>query len=312
MGRIAVPEMVRHGYSVKLSVSTVAAAGTLGPLIPPSILLILYGIFVQQPIGKLFLGGLAMGILPALAYVVVVLLWAKLVPDAAPRPQEKPSFEERMGSLRETLPALILVLLVFGGLFGGIFTPSEAGGVGATLSVVIAFARRGLSLQGLRKALEEAMTTTCVIFLIAIGASMLVRLLALSGADQLISDIIIESQPSRIELFLIIAALYLFLGMFLEPVGTMLLTIPILYPVLGAANINLLWFGMILIKFLEIGMLTPPVGLNVYVIKSVVGSLCETWTIFKAVSVFLLADVVIVAIAMMFPEVVLYFTTLVK
>lgn len=311
MGRIAVPEMVRHGYSVKLSVGTVAAAGTLGPLIPPSILLILYGLFVQQPIGKLFLGGLAMGLLTVVAYVVVVLCWVKLDPTAAPRPAEKPSFRERMACLRDTTPALILVLLVFGGMFGGVFTPSEAGAVGAALSIMIGFARRALSLAGLRKALEEALTTTCVVFMIAIGASLLVRLLALSGADQLISDTIIALQPSRFELFLIIGALYLFLGMFLEPVGTMLLTIPILYPVLQAENIDLLWFGMILIKFLEIGMLTPPVGLNVYVIKSVVGDLCTTWTIFRAVAVFLLADAVVVAIAMMFPEVVLYFTTFV-
>jgi tripartite ATP-independent transporter DctM subunit len=312
MGRIAVPEMIKHKYSIRLSVGTVAAAGTLGPLIPPSILLILYGIFVQQPIGKLFLGGLAMGIITALAYVIVVFSWAKLIPDAAPRELKKPSFQERMASLRETLPALVLVVLVFGGLFGGVFTASEAGAVGATLSVIIAFAGGGLKLQGLRKALEEAMMTTSVIFLIAIGASLLVRLLALSGANDLISTAIIEFEPSRLQLFLIISVLYLFLGMFLEPVGTMLLTIPILYPVLSSAGIDLLWFGMILIKFLEIGMLTPPVGLNVYVLKSVVGSLCDTWTIFKAVSVFLLADVVVVAIAMMFPDVILYFTTFVK
>ncbi len=311
MGRIAVPEMVRHGYSVKLSVGTVAAAGTLGPLIPPSILLILYGIFVQQPIGKLFLGGLAMGLLTAFAYVVVVIIWVKLDPNAAPRLMEKPTWQERVDCLWDTTPALILVLLVFGGMFSGVFTPSEAGAVGATMSVVIGFARRSLSLAGLREALSEAMTTTSVIFLIAIGASLLVRLLALSGADQLISNTIIAFQPSRFELFLIIGGLYLFLGMFLEPLGTMLLTVPILYPVLGAAGIDLLWFGMILIKFLEIGMLTPPVGLNVYVIKSVVGDLCETWTIFRAVTVFLLADMVVVAIAMMFPEVILYFTTFV-
>jgi tripartite ATP-independent transporter DctM subunit len=121
MGRIAVPEMIKHKYSIRLSVGTVAAAGTLGPLIPPSILLILYGIFVQQPIGKLFLGGLAMGIITALAYVIVVFSWAKLIPDAAPRELKKPSFQERMASLRETLPALVGVGVVFGGFFCGVF-----------------------------------------------------------------------------------------------------------------------------------------------------------------------------------------------
>lgn len=311
MGRIAVPEMIRNGYSVRMSVGTVAAAGTLGPLIPPSIILILYGIFVQQPIGKLFLGGLMVGLITAAAYVVTIIIWAKLWPSptlAAGAPT--PPLAERLASLRETLPALLLVVFVFGGMFAGVFTASEAGAVGASFAVLIGLFRRSLDLAGLRLALEEAMSTTVVVFLIAIGANLLVRFLALSGADQYISDLVLALEPTRAEFFVIIFVMYLFLGMFLEPVGTMLLTIPILFPVLIALDIDMLWFGVILVKFLEIGMLTPPVGLNVYVIKSVVGDLCDTWTIFKAVGAFLIADFFVVLIIMASPELALFFVNL--
>jgi tripartite ATP-independent transporter DctM subunit len=311
MGRIAVPEMIKSGYNVRLAVGTVAAAGTLGPLIPPSILLILYGVFVQQPINKLFLVGLAVGLLTACGYVLTILVWSTWKPQVAPRQAHKPPLAERLGALRETAPALIMVLVVFGGMFGGVFTPSEAGAIGATLAALIGFVSRSLTLRGLRLALEEALSTTCVIFLIAIGASLLVRLLALSATDTLISDWVLALHPSRGQFFIIVTLLYMLLGMFLEPLGIMLLTIPILYPILVSLDIHLIWFGGILIKFLEIGMLTPPVGLNVFVIKNVVGSLCDTWTIFKGVAVFLLADFVVVVMTMAWPQLTLYFTRLV-
>jgi tripartite ATP-independent transporter DctM subunit len=312
MGRIAVPEMLRSGYSVRLATGTVAAAGTLGPLIPPSILMILYGIFIQQSIGKLFLAGLAVGLLTAAAYVLTILSWAAVRPDVAPRLEQKASMQERLHSLRATAPSVILVVLVFGGLFGGLFTASEAGALGAAFAVVIGFARRSLDWKKLLRALEESLSTTCVILLIAIGANLLVRFLALSGTDQAISDLVIAVMPTQIEFFLIITVLYMILGMFLEPVGIMLLTIPILYPVLVSLDINLIWFGAILVKFLEIGMLTPPVGLNVFVIKSVVGDLADTWTIFKGVGIFIAADMLVVGATMAWPDMVLYFVRLME
>jgi tripartite ATP-independent transporter DctM subunit len=307
MGKIAVPEMRRAGYSVRLATGTVAAAGTLGPLIPPSILMILYGIFIQQSIGKLFLAGLAVGLLTAGAYVVTIFVWAKARPAAAPRLAEKAPLSERLASLRETLPSVILVVFVFGGLFTGLFTASEAGALGAAFAVVVGFARRSLDWKKLRLALEEALSTTCVILLIAIGANLLVRFLAVSGTDQAISDWVIAVKPTQLEFFAIITVLYMILGMFLEPVGIMLLTIPILYPVLVSLDINLIWFGAILVKFLEIGMLTPPVGLNVFVIKSVVGDMADTWTIFKGVAAFIAADMFVIGATMAWPDMVLYF-----
>ena len=312
MGKIAVPEMRRNGYSVRLATGTVAAAGTLGPLIPPSILMILYGIFIQQSISKLFLAGLAVGLMTAAAYVVTIVLWATLHPAAAPRLVEKASRAERLAALRETAPSIVLVVLVFGGLFGGLFTASEAGALGAALAVAMGFLRRSLDWKTLRLALEESLSTTCVILLIAIGANLLVRFLAVSGTDQAISEWVIAVDPSRLGFFAIITVLYMVLGMFLEPVGIMLLTIPILYPVLVSLDINLIWFGAILVKFLEIGMLTPPVGLNVFVIRSVVGELADTWTIFKGVAPFIVADMFVIGATMAWPDLVLFFVRLVE
>lgn len=312
MGKIAVPEMLRNGYSVRLATGTVAAAGTLGPLIPPSILMILYGIFIQQSIGKLFLAGLAVGLLTAAMYVLTILLWATLRPEVAPRLAQKATMPERLEALRETAPSILLVVLVFGGLFGGLFTASEAGALGAAFAVIIGFARKSLTWKTLVRALEESLSTTCVILLIAIGANLLVRFLALSGTDQAISEFVIAVNPTQFEFFVIITVLYMILGMFLEPVGIMLLTIPILYPVLVSLDINLIWFGAILVKFLEIGMLTPPVGLNVFVIKSVVGDIADTWTIFKGVGIFIVADLVVIGATMAWPDMVLYFVHLME
>lgn len=308
MGRIAIPEMTANRYAPSLATGTVAAAGTLGPLFPPSIILIIYGIFMQQPIGKLFLAGVMMGLVTVVFYVAVILLWTRLHPQDAPRVTNRISWAERWQALVSTLPTLVLVVIVFGGLFSGVFTATEAGAIGAFVAAVIGFASRALTVRGLLQALEEAVSTTCVIFIISIGAHILVRLLALSQADQVISDWIIALEPSRAEFFLIVVLLYLVIGMFLEPLGSMLLTIPILFPVLDALDIDLIWFGVILIKLLEVGMLTPPLGLNVFVIKSVVGTLCTTWSIFRAVSMFIIADVLVVIVALLFPALILYLT----
>ena len=312
MGKIAVPEMMRAGYSVRLATGTVAAAGTLGPLIPPSILMILYGIFMQQSIGKLFLAGLAVGLLTAIGYVITIWVWVTLRPGSAPQVTERASMRERLASLRETLPSILLVVLVFGGLFGGLFTASEAGALGSAFAVIIGFARGSLNWKTLRLALEESLSTTCVILLIAIGANLVARFLAVSGTDQAIADWVLAVKPTQFEFFVIITVLYSILGMLLEPVGIMLLTIPIVYPVLVTLDINLIWFGAILVKFLEIGMLTPPIGLNVFVIKSVVGDLADTWTIFKGVGPFLVADAIVVGATMAWPDMVLFFVRLME
>lgn len=312
MGKIAVPEMMRYGYDSRLSTGTVAAAGTIGALIPPSIIMIIYGIFAQVPITQLFLGGIVAGLLTAAGYVTVIVVISLLRPELAPRVEDRVSLSERMAALREVWPVLLLIAGVFGGLFSGVFTPTEAGAAGALFSVVISAAKRTLNWSAFWEALDETARTTAAIFVIAIGASLLTRFLTLSGAAKFLSAYVISLGADPLTLMLGIALMYLILGMFLEPIGAMLLTIPVLLPIMDSTGLSLVWFGVVLTKFLEIGMITPPIGLNVFVIKGVVGELVSTTRIFHGVLWFLLSDLIVVAALMAFPQIVLYLPSLIE
>lgn len=312
MGKIAVPEMTRCGYSPKLATGTVAAAGTIGALIPPSILMILYGIIAQVPIGKLFLGGLAVGLLTTFAYCAVIIIQATLDPKVAPRIEGAIPMKEKLDALLTTWPLILLVIGVFGGLFSGLFTPTEAGAVGAALAIIIAMIKRSLTWESFWLSIRETLLTTATLFIIAIGASLLTRFLALSGSGDFLADTIIGFGADPLVLLIGITVVYLLMGMILDPLGAMLLTLPVLLPILDAGQFSLIWFGVLLTKYLEIGMITPPIGLNVFVIKGVVGNLASLETIFKGVIYFLIADIFIVAAMIAFPEFVLYLPNLVE
>ena len=205
---------------------------------------------------------------------------------------------------------ILIIVGVFGGLFGGVFTPTEAGAVGASLSIVAALLNRSLTWKKLIDAFRETLITSSTLFIIAIGASLLTRFLAVSGAGTYLSELIGLAGTNPYLLLLIITLIYLVLGMFLEPIGAMLLTVPILLPVLEPAGFSLIWFGVLLAKFLEIGMITPPIGMNVFVIRGVVGDLARTGTIFRGVAWFLLADLVVVLLLIMVPDIILFFPSL--
>lgn len=306
MGRIAVPEMMRHRYAPSLATGTVAAAGTIGALIPPSILMILYGIIAEVPISQLFLGGVGAGLLTTFGYIAVIWIRVKINPELAPPLHEEVTFRDKVLALRETWPVFLLMLGVFGGLFSGAFTPSEAGAVGAAMATIIAAMKGSLTWVSFRDALVETLLTSASLFIIAIGASMLTRFLAFSGAGDYLSDSVSAIGADPLLLLIGISLIYLLLGMFLEPIGAMLLTLPILLPILDTAGFSLIWFGVLLTKFLEIGMITPPIGLNVFVIKGVVGDLASTGLIFRGIAWFLVADLFVVVALIAFPEIILY------
>ncbi|MBL7252007.1 TRAP transporter large permease [Alloalcanivorax sp. C16-2] len=306
MGRVAVPEMIEHRYNPGLATSTVAIAGTVGALLPPSIIMILYGIIAQEPITKLFLGGITAGLLTVLGYIIVVIVRVKLNPELAPAPDERISTEERLKALWEVWPVVMIMLGIFGGLFAGLFTPTEAGAVGASLACAVALCKGTLTWQRLRDAVLETLLTTGTILIIAMGASLLTRFLSLSGAGDYLSSMVIDAGASTFAILLIIVLIYLLLGMFLEPIGAMLLTLPIVLPIVDSVGLSLIWFGVVLTKLLEIGMVTPPIGMNIFVIKSVVGNLVSTGAIFKGVLWFLLMDVLVLALLMSVPELVLF------
>lgn len=306
MGRIAVPEMMKQRYSAELATGTVAAGGTIGALIPPSIIMILYGIIAQTSITELFLGGVTIGLLTMFSYILVILIRVKLNPALAPSVKEAIPMAEKMRALKDVWPIVLVMLGIFGGLFSGIFTPTEAGAIGALLSCVVALIARSLSWERFKNAILETLLTTTALLIIGIGASLLQRFLALSGAGTYISELIIGQNADIVWVLLGIVLIYLLLGMFLEPIGAMLLTLPIVLPIINSAELSLVWFGVVLTKLLEIGMITPPVGMNVFVIKGVVGNLISTTGIFKGIFWFLVADFVVLLLMMCFPDLVLF------
>jgi len=309
MGRIAIPEMLNARYHPELATGTLAAAGTIGALIPPSIILILYGIVAQVPVGGLFLGGIAAGLLTAVGYIVVILLRVWHNPALAPSIHAEVTQAERIAALSDTWPVILLAIGIFGGLFSGVFTPTEAGAVGAALAVLIAALKGTLTRTAFTDAVIETVQTTSALIIIGIGASLLTRFLALSGTGDALTGAILGLDAGPVAVIIGVVVLYLVLGMFLEPIGAMLLTLPIVLPLIDGAGFSLLWFGIILTKLLEIGMITPPIGMNVFVIKGVVGDLVSTSAIFRGIAWFLAMDMVILLVLILWPDLVLFLPT---
>lgn len=306
MGRIAVPEMLKRKYDPGLSTAVVAAAGTMGSLIPPSILLIIYGIFAEVAISKLFLAAIVPGLLTMLGYAAVIIIRVRINPELAPPLDERSTWSERFEALGETWPLLLLVLGVFGGLFSGFFTPTQAGAVGAALSFVIAAARGTLNWRVSKIALLDTAKMTAAIFIIAVGANLFSRFLAISGVPEAMSGLVIDMGASYLTLVIGTAVIFCLLGMILDPLGILLLTLPILLPIYEANHISLIWLGVLATKLVEMALITPPVGLNVFVIKGIVGDSIPISLIFKGVLWFLAADVAVLIIMVAFPDLIMF------
>lgn len=306
MGKVAVPEMMRNKYDGSLAAGTVAAAGTIGALIPPSILLIVFGVIAQVSITDLFLGGIGAGIATAVAYIAVILLRVTLKPSLAPRITETVSWSDKISALKGAMPVLLLIFGVLGGLFGGLFTATQAGAVGALLAIVVAAYERQLTWRIFHNSVTETLSTCGSLFIVTIGASMLTRFLTMSGVGFMISDAVafLNDQPAL--LLIGIALIYMILGMFLEPIGAMLITLPIFLPLVQAAGVDLIWFGVFVAKLLEIGMITPPIGMNVFVLSSTVGKAAPTAMVFRGVLWFFVMDLVLLALLIAMPDIILF------
>lgn len=306
MGRLAIPEMLRARYEPGLATAVVAASGTLGSLIPPSILMVLYGIFAEQPIGRLLIAGILPGLLTAAVYAAMILLRCWLNPALAPRSEEPAGWPERLAALRQVWPIPVLVLAVIGSLYGGIATPTEAAAVGALAACGIAALQGRLSRAAMGAAVVEALEGTASIFFIAIGAVLLSRFLALSGMPGFLAGLMGSWAVDPLLVVLGASLIYLFLGCFLDPLGLMLLTLPVLLPMFQALNLDLVWIGVLVIKYLEIGLLTPPVGMNAYVVSGIVGKEVPLPTIFRGLLWFLAAEAVIMALLIAYPQISLW------
>ncbi len=299
--RIATPEMLRYGYHPGLATGVIAAAGTLGALIPPSILMVLYGYLAEVSIARLFAAGVVPGILTAVAFAAMIIIRCILNPKLAPKVQDKFTREEKLAALRETWPLPVIIIGVLFGIFTGLFTPTSAGAIGAALAILLGLATRKMSLDVMRRALEATLLSTASIFLVIIGTSLLSRFMALSGVPAYTAGLLVEFGTTPLLVLLAVAILYIFLGMFLDSIGILLLTMPIILPMAREAGLDLIFFGIILVKLLEIGLLTPPVGLNVYVIKGALGDRVSLTTIFKGVGWFIVVDLILLGILIAWP-----------
>lgn len=301
MGRICTPEMLRMGYDPRLATASVASGGTLGSLIPPSVLFIIYGIFTETSISRLFLAGVLPGIISLLGFLLVIYIWVKRDPSAAPADDGQVAMRDRFKAATRAWPALTLFAIIVGGIYGGIFTATEAAAVCVVAAVVIGFAQRKLDLKAIWESMRETCIQTASIFFIAAGAKIFVAFIALTGLAPDLVTSVTEAELSPVLLLIAIALIYLLLGMFLDPIGIMVLTLPLMVPLVESYGFDLIWFGVVVIKLLEIGLITPPVGLNVFVIANVVGKEVSIDRIFSGILRFLSVDVIVLVLIIAFP-----------
>ncbi|MBR9884399.1 MAG: TRAP transporter large permease subunit [Oceanospirillales bacterium] len=306
MARIAVPEMIKHNYNRGLATGTIAASGTLGSLIPPSVLLVLYGVYAQVSVGQLFMAGFLPGIMSAGLYILMIIARVKRSPELAGHTQTHSTRREKLDAIKEIWPLPLLICSVLGGIFIGIFSPTEAGAVGTCIAALIAIARRTLTLSAVKEAVTNTAVSTASIFIILIGSLFFTRFLALSGVPTAFSDLILGVSTDTWWILFSVTLIYLVLGMFIDSIGLMLLTLPLILPLVQGADLNLVWFGIIVVKLLEVGLVTPPIGLNVYVIKGALGNSVSLPEVFKGVSWFILMDIVALLLIILIPALSLY------
>jgi len=301
MGRIAVPEMLRHGYSGRLSTASVASGGTLGSLIPPSVPFAIYGIFTEQSISKLFLAGVMPGLLSMAGYLLVVWIWVRQRPQDAPSSGLHFAGRDYLYAMVRAWPAALLFLIIVVGIYGGIFTATEAAAVSVAVVLLLGVLGKRLTWRAFFESLTEATIQTSAIFFVAVGAKTFATFIALTGVANEVVNWIGAQGMSQAAVLLAITGLYLILGMFLDSMGILLLTLPVMVPLVEGMHINLIWFGVIVVKLLEIGLITPPVGFNCFVIHSVVAGRVPLQEIFIGIWRFLMMDLVVMGLILAFP-----------
>ena len=267
IGAIAIPEMQRRGYGVRPMTGTLAAGGTLGILIPPSIPLIIYGSTVSESVGRLFVAAVIPGLLMAALFMAYLAIHARLRPNEFAPPDAPVPLAVKMAGLRDVLPLVLLAALIFGGIYAGIMTPTEAAGIGAVGAVVIAGLYGGLTMDVIKRSLLDTLRTNAMILLIIIGAQIMSFALVSAGIPRAIVASIQAINASPQVVLLLVCVMYLVLGCLVDALSLMLLTLPVVFPVMMAAGYDPLWFGIVLVILLEIGLITPPVGMNLFVIQ---------------------------------------------
>ena len=304
MARVAMPEMRRFNYRDSFATGAIAAGGTLGILIPPSVIMVIYGIMTEQSIGALFAAGIVPGILATALYMLTAHLVVRRDPALGP-PGARTPWPERLKALRDIRSVVALFVLVLGGLYGGWFTPTEAAGIGASGGFLIALARRELDAASLVHVLTDSARTTAMLFTIVIGASLFANFVNFTTLPSDLREFVLQFGLNPILVVVAICVIYVVLGTAMEELSMILLTVPVFFPLIQALGFDGVWFGILVVCVVEIGMISPPVGMNVFVLRSVLPDV-PTGAIWMGVTPFLMADIVRLALLVAFPAVALW------
>ena len=304
MSKVAYPQMKAHGYKDTLATGSIAAGGTLGILIPPSTILVIYGIITETDIGKLFVAGILPGLVAVVCLCLAVMFVTWRDPQAGP-PAERFDWRQRLLAVRGIWGVALLFALVIGGIYGGVFTATEGAGVGAAGAFVFALARGALTVSVVKDILIESTRTTAMLFTILIGAMIFTNFINFTSMPGDLRDFVLQFSPNPIMVVVMMMGIYLLLGMVMEELAIVLLTIPVFFPVITGLGFDPVWFGILIVTIVEIGMISPPVGLNLFVLNSLLPDVKLT-TIYKGVWPFVVADVVRLGILIAFPFIALW------
>ena len=304
LGKVALPEMKRLGYAPGLSTGAIAAGGTLGFLIPPSTGFVLYAILTEESIGRLFMAGVLPGLLLTGLFMAAIWIVSVLDPEAGPR-GEPVALSERFRILGQAAPLLFVILLSIGGIYVGVFTPVEASGIGAALVILLAVARRRISFADFREAVRSTLSTSAMLYAIVIGANVLNPFFAITRIPSTLGEGLGALGLGAYGTLFVIILAYVVLGMFMDGLSMLVITIPIVFPVITALGFDPIWFGVIAVIVIEMGMITPPVGLNVFVVRAVAGDV-PLATIFRGVMPFLIAMIIGLLLIIAVPDIALF------
>jgi len=305
--KLALPEMLNRGYDKRLASASIAISGTLAVMIPPSALVVVYGILTESSIGALLVAGVFPGIVFAILLAIATSLWARFNPEIAPVIVNTSTFRERMWSLRLAGPLLLLIIAIIGGLYAGVFTPTEAGAIGALATFIMAIIRqRGLRGVAITSVLGDTVQTTAMIFGIIMCALVFSKFLALSGLAGAIGDFLTTAAVNRWVVVLMVTLLYLFLGMMMDAPPLLAISLPITHPVMMKLGFDPVWFGIYVVLLCEIGAITPPVGINCFVVQGASDGLVRLEDIFKGLLPYIAAGLIMLLILCLFPQLALY------
>lgn len=313
VGRIAVPQMLKRGYDPGLIAGVCGCAGTIAAVIPPSIPFIIFAILTEQSVLTMFAAGLLPGLLTALAYTVMIILRARLNPAiAGGAARDEAGGRPGLRDLLGVWPVAAIAAMVIAGLYGGFATPTEAGGLGALAALIVALIRRTLDRAAFRAAIADTARTTAAILIVAVGASTLSTYLALTGFPEFVAGHLAVFADSDIAFMLVLSVVLLALGTVLDPMGVMLLALPIFLPAVEARGLDMVWFGVIAVKYIEIGLITPPLGLNLFAAHGLMPASISFGRVVRGASWFLLAEMVVMVLLLAFPAISLWLPSVIR